>query len=124
MNFARTVFRIAGAYGVLVIFPLYFMEARMGVEYPPAITHAEYYYAFAGVTLVWQFLFFLVARDPVRFRPVMIFCILEKLTLLPIVLLLAPAGRFPPQWLPATGIDLLLGALFYLAYRKTPPRAV
>jgi hypothetical protein len=120
MKAARIIFRVAGTYGVLVMFPLYFMEARLGSDYPPAITHPEYYYSFVGVTLVWQILFFLVANDPVRYRPVMLMCILEKLSLVPTFLILSPAGRFPQFWLPLMAIDHSLGALFYIAYRKTP----
>jgi hypothetical protein len=121
MTFARIVFRIAGAYGVLVIFPLYFMEAKLGTDYPPPIAHAEYYYSFIGVTLVWQLLFFLVAKDPVRYRTLMLFCLLEKLTLLPTAVILSPAGRFPQHWILPMVIDLAFGVLFAAAFRRTPP---
>jgi len=35
MRFAKTVFLIAGIYGVLIFTPIYFMEARIGQETPP-----------------------------------------------------------------------------------------
>ena len=46
MKLARWIFGIAGVYGILVIAPLYFMEARIGHDDPPAITHPEYFYGF------------------------------------------------------------------------------
>ena len=69
MRFARAVFLIAG---MAVVAPLYFMEARIGREMPPAITHPEYFYGFAGVTLAWQLLFLVLASDPLRYRSMML----------------------------------------------------
>lgn len=40
-RFARRVFTAAAVYGILVLTPQYFMEARIGRDYPPAITHPE-----------------------------------------------------------------------------------
>ena len=48
MTFARWVFWIAGASGVLMILPLY-AEARFFEGDPPAINRPEFYYAFVGV---------------------------------------------------------------------------
>jgi hypothetical protein len=39
---------------------------------PPAITHPGFYYGFVSVGLAWQVAFFVIARDPVRFRLMMI----------------------------------------------------
>jgi hypothetical protein len=61
MKFARIVYSVAGIYGVLVLFPLYFMEESTGREHPPAISHPEYYYGFIGVALAWQVVFLVVA---------------------------------------------------------------
>lgn len=123
MKFATYVFRIAGVYGLLVTFPLYFVEERMGSDYPPIINHAEYYYAFIGVTLAWQILFLVIARDPSRYRTIMLLCFLEKMSLVPAFLILFPQGRFPMLWMPLTIIDLTFGLLFLIAYFKTknPP---
>jgi hypothetical protein len=119
VKFAKYVFLIAGIYGVLVTFPLYFLEARLSVDYPPTLNHPEYYYGFVGVTLAWQFLFFFVARNPVRLRPVMMFCVVEKLSLLPAFLILSPRGLFPQNWMVFMIIDFLLGVLFIVSFRKT-----
>ena len=76
----QTVFLIAGIYGLLVLLPLYFMEARIGRDQPPAITHPEYFYGFLGVGVSWQVAFLVISRDPVRFRPLMVPAVLEKAT--------------------------------------------
>lgn len=43
MRFARVVFMIAGIYGLIVMTPQYFLEAKTGQDFPPAITHPEFY---------------------------------------------------------------------------------
>jgi hypothetical protein len=59
VRLAKWVFLLAGVSGVLMVAPLYFLEGRMGEDYPPPINHPEYYYGFLGVTLAWQFMFLL-----------------------------------------------------------------
>ena len=119
MKFARYTFLIGGVYGLIVMAPMYFMEHRITVEYPPALTHPEYFYAFIGVTVAWQILFLLVARDPVRYRLLMIPCVLEKASMLTTFLILFPQGRFPQAWIAPLIIDLSLGVLFGIAYALT-----
>jgi hypothetical protein len=119
MKFATYLFRIAGAYGLLVTFPLYFMEQKMGIDYPPPINHAENYYAFIGVTVAWQILFLVIARDPLRYRTIMLVCFLEKMSLVPAFLILFPQGRFPALLIPLMIIDLTFGLLFLVSYFKT-----
>jgi hypothetical protein len=119
MKLATLVFRIAGIYGLLVTFPLYFIEQKISLDYPPAINHAEYYYSFIGVTVVWQILFFVIAGDPARYRKLMILSMLEKVSLVPTFLVLFPQGRFPVFWLPLMTIDLILCVLFAIAYIRT-----
>jgi hypothetical protein len=41
MKFASRVFAAAGIYGLIVLVPQYFTEAKLGQDYPPAITHPE-----------------------------------------------------------------------------------
>jgi len=118
-TFARRVFTIAGVYGLLAIVPLFFLEAKMNADFPPPITHPEHYYGFAGVVFVWQILFFFIANNPIRYRTIMIPCMLEKLSLLPAFFILYFQGRFPAFWIPLLIIDLLLGVLFFVAYRRT-----
>jgi hypothetical protein len=123
MKFAKVVFWVAGIWGVLIITPLYFIFDLIGKQDPPPITHPAFYYGFAGVALVWQLTFILIARDPVRFRPIMIPAILEKLVYSIPVIILVSQKRMRPNDLLFAGIDLFLGIVFLLAYLRTPATA-
>jgi hypothetical protein len=116
MRFARWVFYIAAVYGVITVAPLYFMEHMINRQNPPAITHPMFFYGFAGVTLAWQLLFFAIARQPVRLRPVIPFAVVEKLSFAIGALVLHRQGRLAPTDLWFAGIDLALAALFLLAW--------
>jgi hypothetical protein len=122
MRFARRVFAGAAIYGILVLAPQYFMEAQVGRDYPPPLTHPEYFYGFVGLALVWQFAFLLIARDPVRYRPLMPIAVLEKLAFGIPALALYLQGRLHVNVLAFGAIDLLLGTLFVVSYLKTPSR--
>jgi len=120
MKLAKRVFLLAGIYGLLVLLPQYFLEDKTGHDYPPAITHPEFYYGFIGGALAWQVLFLFLSRDPSRYRPLMIPSILEKATFGIAAIVLFLQGRIPPVVLGLAIIDLILGALFLAAYMKTP----
>ena len=120
MKFAKRVFLIAGIYGLIVLLPLYFLEARIGRDNPPPITHPEYYYGFIGVTLVWQILLLIISTDPVRYRPIMIMPMLAKTSFVIAVTILFLQGRVAATTLGASMIDLLLVVLFFIAYVRTP----
>jgi hypothetical protein len=121
MKFAARVYLIAGIIGLIEIVPLYVTESLIGRMYPPAITHPEFYYGFAGVTLAWQVLFLLLARDPLRYRPLMPATMLEKASFVIAALVLAAQQRMAPAMLGAVGIDAILGLLFLIAYIRTAP---
>ena len=119
MRFAKLVFLIAGIYGLIVLAPQYFFEARTGHDYPPPITHPEYYYGFIGLAVVWQFVFLILSRDPVRYRPLMIPAILVKACFaIPSVILLLQ-HRIPIPVFGFAMVDAVLGVLFLIAYVKT-----
>jgi hypothetical protein len=118
-RFAGRVFTAAGIWGVLLVFPLYFLEPLIGARQPPPVTHPEFYYGFVGVTLAWQALFFVVAREPYRYRPVMLTAVLEKLSYGLAVVLLFAAGRVPGAAVLPALPDLVWAALFAEAYRRT-----
>jgi hypothetical protein len=120
MTFAKVVFRVAGIYGVLVLVPQYFMEARIGRDFPPAITHPEHFYGFIGVALAWQVLFFIIARDPERYRGAIVVAILEKLAFGLAAVVLFAQGRLAMPVLGAGILDLVFAALFAFCLR--PPR--
>jgi hypothetical protein len=123
MKFAKIVFRIAGIWGFLIVAPLYFIFDLIGKNDPPPITHPAFYYGFAGIALVWQFAFLIIAGDPVRFRPLMIAAIAEKLAYSVPLLILISQKRTSPNDLVFAGIDLLLCVLFLWAYVRTPQTA-
>lgn len=119
MKFARLLFLIAGVYGLIVILPLYFLEERIGRDFPPAITHPEYYYGFIGVAVAWQILYLILWRDPARYRPMMIPAVVEKLSFGIAVTVLFLQNRVTSFTLAAAIIDSIFGVLFIIAYLKT-----
>jgi len=121
MKFAKILFLIAGIYGLLALLPQYFLEAQNGRNYPPPITHPEYYYGFVGVALAWQVLFLILAKDPARFRPMMIPAVLEKLGFGLATVILYLQHRLSAFMLGCGIVDLILAALFVIAYFKTAP---
>lgn len=121
-QFARRLFLIAGIYGLLVLLPQYFLEAKNGRDFPPPITHPEYYYGFIGVAVAWQVLFLIIAKDPVRYRAMMIPSVLEKASFGIAAVVLFLLGRIPPLTLGFGILDLIFGALFVAAYVRTPAR--
>jgi hypothetical protein len=123
VNFARRVFRLAAVYGLLVLAPQYFMEVRVGSHVPPPIERPEHFYGFVGLALVWQLAFLVIARDPVRYRLFMPVAILEKLAFGVPALVLFLQGRVETAVLAFGLVDLVLGALFLLAWRRTPALA-
>jgi hypothetical protein len=119
LRFAKIVFRAAGVWGFVVLIPLYFLLDLIGRQYPPAITHPDFYYGFVGITLVWQVAFLVIANDPVRFRPMMVPAILEKFIYVISVGVLYAQGLLQSgQLLPALP-DIPLGILFVAAFLKT-----
>lgn len=123
MKLARVVFRIAGIWGFLILTPIYFMYDRIGQQYPPPLTHPDFFYGFIGVALVWQVAFLIISTDPVRFRPMMIAAILEKFVYMGTLIILVIKGQLQVGQFAIASPDLLLGLLFVAAYVKTPAAA-
>jgi len=119
MKFAKVVFWIAGIWGVLLLAPLYFMFDLIGRQDPPPITHPAFYYGFVGVGLAWQIAFFVIARDPLRLRPMMVPSVIEKFFYGAALIVLYLQRRLHPQDLAFGCIDLLFGVLFVAAFLKT-----
>jgi len=119
MKFARIVFLIAGVYGLLVVLPQYSLETRIGIDTPPPITHPEFFYGFIGVTTAWQIIFLIISKDPVRYRPMMLAAVVEKISFVIPAILLFMQHRMAPFMLAPAGADLVLGALFVIAFVKT-----
>jgi len=113
------VFLVAGVYGLIVLLPAYFLEEQVGRDFPPPITHPEYYYGFVGVAVVFQIVFLILSRDPVRYRLMMIPSILEKASFAIPAVVLYGQQRIPTITLGLAMIDAVLGVLFVIAYLKT-----
>ena len=124
MLFAKWVFRCAGIYGLIVMFPMYFMEKQIGIDYPPAITHPEFFYGFVGIGVAWQVLFILLSRDPVKHRILMIPCFLEKATYAAAIVPLFALGRVAPLGLMFGLLDMTLGILFLISFYLTREKAI
>jgi hypothetical protein len=119
MRFAKWVFLLAGLSGILLVAPPYFLEVKTGEDYPPPINHPEYYYGFFGVTLAWQFMFLVIASDPVRFRTAMLPAMLEKASFAVAIPVLYAAGRVPALLVGFASMDGTWLALFIAAYLLT-----
>lgn len=105
--FARALFVVAGVYGLLVLTPLFF-QTPIGAP--------EFHYGFAAVALAWQFAFLVIATSPLRFRPLMLPSVAEKVLFGAIVVWLWVRGSVSDYVFAAGVIDLVLGALFVIAY--------
>lgn len=119
MKFARIVFWIAAVWGFLVLTPLYFLFHVISTQDPPPITHPAFYYGFIGAGLAWQLAFVLIARDPLRFRAMIIPSIVEKFTYGIAVVVLVLQARTRASDLIFGGADLFWGVLFIIAFATT-----
>lgn len=111
---AKWIFRVAGTYGIIVMTPLFFLERTFSDS-----VHPEFYYGFLGVGFAWQVLFFVLASDPRRYRPMMIPAALEKLSYAVATFWLFLAGRAQGSLLLGGAIDCLFMGLFVWAYLRT-----
>jgi hypothetical protein len=123
MRFAKIVFCTAGVWGLAVLTPLYFVFDLVGRQYPPAITHPDFYYGFVGVGLAWQVAFLVIAQDPARLRPMMVPAILEKFIFVISLVALYAEGHLLIGQVVVAVPDLALGILFIAAFLKTPAKA-
>lgn len=119
MKFARYTFLTAGIYGLIVLLPQYFLENRIGVEQPPAITHPEFFYGFISVAVAFQFVFLIIASDPVKYRVLMLAALVEKFPFTIATIILYSQSRIGWQMLAGGSIDGLLGVLFLTSYLST-----
>jgi hypothetical protein len=119
MRFARWVFLLAGASGVVMLLPMY-LEERFFRNDPPAINRPEFYYGFVGVTLAWQFMFIVIASDPVRYRRAMLPAMLEKAGFAIAIPLLYVHERVSAMWVGFASVDATWLVLFIVAWLRTP----
>jgi hypothetical protein len=120
VKFAKIVFNLAGIWGVVTVFPVYFLENYVGHHSPPAIPHPEFFYGFVGVTLTWQLVFLTIAKNPIRFRAFIPLAALEKASYLLAIGALLATHRISPAVAVPSLSDLTWFLLFVAAYFKTP----
>ena len=120
MRFAKIVFIVAGVWGIAVLTPLYFLFDVTGRQYAPPAEYPQFFYGFLSVAMAWQIAFLVIGSSPLRFRPLMIPSILEKLGHVVGVAVLYGQGRLSVADATAAGPDLVLGVLFIVAFAVTP----
>jgi hypothetical protein len=119
MKFARTVFIVAGVWGIAVLGPLYGLVDATGRRYAPPTDYPHFFYGFIGVALAWQIAFLMIGSNPARFRPLMVPAIVEKLGFVVTTLILFGAARIPWRDAQAAIPDLVLCFLFVAAFVNT-----
>lgn len=119
MKFAKYTFLIAGIYGLIVMLPQFFLENKIGIDQPPAITHPEFFYGFICVTVAFQVVFLIIASDPVKYQPLMLVSLVEKFPFVIAVAVLYLQARVGWQMAAAASIDCFWGVMFAVSYLKT-----
>jgi hypothetical protein len=108
MRFARIVFLIAGALGLLAMISMYLAPGSYR------------YYGSLGGLVAWQFAFFVIASDPERYRLMMIPALMEKTLWVMTLLVLYLQGKMTSAEVAGGAIPhALLGVLFVIAFFKT-----
>ena len=116
VRLARRLFAVAGIYGLIVLLPLFFAEPLLAARAP--LNHPEYFYGFLGAASVMQLVYLTIARDPVRFRPLMPLAVLAKLNFFIAVAILYAFGRVNSWSMALVSVDLLLGLAFAFVWLR------
>jgi hypothetical protein len=109
-RFTTRVFTLAAIYGFIGAATLYFTDAPD--------PHRLMYFAFAGIALVFQGVFLVIARDPRRFQPLLGLCVFEKISFAVPALAFAARGQAAPSLALGGAVDLLLAVLFAVCWRR------
>jgi hypothetical protein len=96
------------------------LEAQFGRDNPPAVNHPEFYYGFFGVTLAWQFVFLVIAVDPMRYRLAMPPAMLEKASFAIAIPILYALKRVNFTMVAYSLMDATWLVLFIITYARTP----
>ena len=113
MKPAKWIFLLAGIIGLLMTVPLIFNEKTMGVKQP------EFYYGFVFLDICWQILYLFIARDPIRYRIMMIPSFLAKGSGTIALTWLYLVGRVSVQWVAIGAFDGIFAILFLVAFFVT-----
>ena len=118
---ARAIFVLAAVYGFPVLGYWFYRNPQI-VRYAFG-QQPEIYDGFASLGLAWQAVFLLIAYDPRRYRPLMLFAAFgEKLFFAGLVTSLLIRHIAQPHWIAPVVIDGTLGVLFIVAFLLTGER--
>ena len=110
VRFARSVYLAAAIYGLLAVPPLYLTDAPD--------PHRLMYFAFAGIALVFQGVFLVIARDPRRYRAFVPLTIFEKVSFGVPALAFWSQGKAESAMALGGAIDLALAAVFTVVWLR------
>ncbi len=113
------MFLAAGAWGIVLVTPVYFLFDAIGRQRASPITYPQFFYGFLAVTMAWQFAFLVIGSDAALFRLMMIPSVAEKFIYVLSMGVLYVEGRIPVADLVIVAPDLLSGVLFVIAFAKT-----
>jgi hypothetical protein len=119
MRFARSVFILAGLWGIAVLTPLFFLVDVTGRPYPAPSDYPHFYYGFLAVAMAWQIAFLVIGSNPVRYRLMMIPAFLEKAGYIVTTTVLYSQGRISAADASTAVPDSLLLVVFVVAFVKT-----
>ena len=121
VKFARYTYFAAGIFGLVLAIPVAYaalFDASETMQSP--IGTGFFIYGFLAQFLAWQVLLFVLAADPMRFRPMMIPAFLAQ-----VVEPLNSAWLYfygHRIWIPASVAFLILAILFLTSYWRTRPQ--
>jgi hypothetical protein len=119
MKLAKWTFRTAGVFGLIVMIPMLFVENLIEQIMPPAVNHPEFFYGFVVLNICWQILYLFLAKDPIRFRPMMIPAFLAKASAPVALIWLYLQRRISSQWITTSIMDGVFAILFLVSYWAT-----
>jgi hypothetical protein len=116
IKFARIVFTGAGIWGIAVLTPLFFLVDVTGRRYAPPASYPHFFYGFLSVAMAWQIAFLIIGSNPLRFRPLMIPSIVEKVGFVVVAAVLYSKAHISADEAMVAVPDLLLAVLFIAAF--------
>ncbi len=109
-TFARRIYIVAAIYGFLAVPALYFTDAPD--------PHRLLYFAFAGIALVFQGVFLVIARDPVKYAAFVPLTVFEKLSFGIPALAFWSQGQAANDMALGGAVDLVFAGLFLIVWLK------
>jgi hypothetical protein len=115
VKISRNIFRISAVYGILILAPQLFRESAFTIA-GSQLNHPEFFYGFFLVSLAFQVVFLIISTDPIRYRPIMLACFIEKAGHATSCVWLFLNNRLAKDMLIASSPDVLMLCLFIYSY--------